>query len=85
MSKNTGSLQHKAHQTHLLSCTDNRKLDPHYFHVNGSRIKSIIGKTDRLQRYKAQREAEIKTKPLTVTTRRKVSLDGSLILRLLIL
>lgn len=65
--------------------TDNRKLDLPYFNVNGSRTRSITGKTDRLQRYKAQRKAEIKTKLLTATAHRKVSLDYSLILRLLIL
>lgn len=65
--------------------TDNRKLDPPYFDVNGNRTRSITGKTDRLQRYKAQRKAEIKTKPLTATAHQKVSLDYSLILRLLIL
>jgi len=65
--------------------TDNRKLDPPYFNVNGSRTRSITGKIDRLQKYKAQRKAEIKTKPLTAAAHRKVSLDYSLLLRLLIL
>lgn len=65
--------------------TENSKLRPPYFNVNGSRTRSITGKTDRLQRYKAQRKAEIKTKPSTGTAHRKVLLDYNLMLRLLIL